>query len=42
MTAGVVNGNYALDFGLKTEDAIYKDDKLDIEEYWNLLSLIHI
>ncbi len=26
-----------LDFGLKTEDAIYKDDKLDIEEYWNLI-----
>ncbi len=38
MTAGVVNGNYALDFGLKTEDAIYKDDKLDIEEYWNLIA----
>ena len=38
VTAGVVNGNYALDFGLKTEDAIYKDDKLDIEEYWNLIA----
>ena len=38
VTAAVVNGNYALDFGLKTEDAIYKDDKLDIEEYWNLVA----
>ena len=33
VTEAVVNGNYALDFGLKTEDAIYKDDQLDIEEY---------
>lgn len=38
VTAVVVNGNYALDFGLKTEDAIYKDDQLDIEEYWNLIA----
>jgi len=34
----VVNGNYALDYGLKTEDAIYKDSQLDIEEYWNLIA----
>ena len=38
VTAAVVNGNYALDFGLKTEDAIYKDDQLDIEDYWNLIA----
>lgn len=38
VTAAAVNGNYALDFGLKTEDAIYKDDQLDIEEYWNLIA----
>ena len=38
VTAAVVNGNYTLDFGLKTEDAIYKDDQLDIEEYWNLIA----
>lgn len=38
VTAAVVNGNYVLDFGLKTEDAIYKDDQLDIEEYWNLIA----
>ena len=37
-TLADVNGNYALDFGLKTEDAIYKDDQLDIEEYWNLIA----
>ena len=36
--AAVVNGNYALDFGLKTEDAIYKDSVLDVEEYWNLIA----
>ena len=38
VTAAVVNGNYALNLGLKTEDAIYKDDQLDIEEYWNLIA----
>lgn len=38
VTAAVVNGNYALDFGLKTEDAIYKDSVLDVEEYWNLIA----
>lgn len=38
VTAAVVNGNYALDFGLKTEEAIYKDTVLDIEEYWNLVA----
>lgn len=38
VTAAVVNGNYALDFGLKTEEAIYKDTVLDVEEYWNLVA----
>ena len=38
VTAAVVNGNYALDFGLKTEDAIYKDSVLDEEKYWNLIA----
>lgn len=38
VTAAVVNGNYALDFGLKTEEAIYKDSVLDVEEYWNLVA----
>ena len=38
MSAAVVNGNYALDFGLKTEEAIYKDTVLDEEEYWCLVA----
>ncbi|MDY3692687.1 MAG: MetQ/NlpA family ABC transporter substrate-binding protein [Dysosmobacter sp.] len=38
VTAAVVNGNYALDFGLKTEEAAYKDTVLDVEEYWNLIA----
>lgn len=38
VTAAVVNGNYALDFGLKTGKAIYKDTVLDVEEYWNLIA----
>lgn len=38
VTAGVVNGNYALDFGLKTKDAIYQDTALDEENYWNLIA----
>ena len=38
MAAAVVNGNYALDFGLKTDEAIYKDSVLDVEEYWNLIA----
>jgi len=38
VTAAIVNGNYALDFGLKTEDAIYKDTVLDDEIYWNLIA----
>ena len=38
VTAAVVNGNYALDCGLKTEEAIYKDSVLDVEEYWNLIA----
>ena len=38
VAAAVVNGNYALDFGLKTDEAIYKDNILDVEEYWNLIA----
>lgn len=38
VTVAVVNGNYALDFGLKTEEAIYKDSVLDVEEYWCLVA----
>ena len=38
VTAAMVNGNYALDFGLKAEDAIYQDTSLDIEDYWALIA----
>lgn len=38
VAAGVVNGNYALDFGLKTDEAIFKDTSLDEQEYWNLIA----
>lgn len=38
VTAAVVNGNYALDFGLKTEEAVYRDSVLNEESYWNLIA----
>lgn len=38
VTAAIVNGNYALDFGLKAEDAIYQDTVLDDAIYWNLIA----
>ena len=33
-----MNNNYALDFGLAASDAIFADDRLDIEDYWNLIA----
>ena len=38
VTAAVINGNYALDFGLKPEEAIYTDTNLEVKEYWNLIA----
>lgn len=38
VTAGIINGNYALDFGLKTEEAIFADTSLTEEKYWNLIA----
>lgn len=38
VTAAIVNGNYALDFNLKTEDAIFKDTSLNEDVYWNLIA----
>lgn len=38
VTAGIINGNYALDFGLKTDDAIVKDTSVNEEKYWNLVA----
>ena len=38
VTAALINNNYALDFGLKADDAVYPDSVLDIPEYWNLIA----
>ena len=38
VTAGIINGNYALDFGLKTNDAIFKDTSVNEVKYWNLVA----
>ena len=38
VTAAVITGNFALDFGLKTEEAIYQDTALEEEAYWNLIA----
>ncbi|WP_438445497.1 MetQ/NlpA family ABC transporter substrate-binding protein [Gorillibacterium sp. sgz5001074] len=38
VTAGIVNGNFALDFGLKTDKAIFTDTSLKEENYWNLIA----
>ena len=38
IAAAVVNGNYALDFGLKTESAIFKDSSVSEKLYWNLIA----
>ena len=34
----VTAGIYALDFGLKTDDAIFKDTSVNEEKYWNLVA----
>lgn len=36
--AAIINGNYALDFGIKTDSAIFKDTSVDEKEYWNLVA----
>lgn len=36
--AAIVNGNYALDFGIKTESAIFKDTSVTEKAYWNLIA----
>ena len=38
VTAAVVHGNFALDFGLKQEEAIFQDENLDQKEYWCLIA----
>ena len=37
VTAAIINGNYALDFGLRASDAVF-EDLMDEEEYWNLIA----
>lgn len=37
VTAGVVNGNYALDFGLAVNDALFQDTSVTEEQYWNII-----
>ena len=36
--AAIVNGNYALDLGIKTESGIFKDTSVDEKAYWNLIA----
>ncbi len=38
VTAGVINGNFALDFGLSADDIVFKDDVLSDQQYWNLIA----
>lgn len=38
VAAGVINDTYALDYGLKAEDAVFKDTSINQHEYWNLLA----
>lgn len=38
VTLGVINGNYALDFGLDVDSAVISDTSLDEELYWNLIA----
>ena len=38
ITAGIINGNYALDFGLKTEEALFKDTSVSESQYWNIVA----
>ena len=38
VTAGIVNGNYALDFGLKTDETIFKDTSINEKNYWCLIA----
>lgn len=37
VTAAIVNGAYAHDFGLKMDEAIFMDTSLSQKEYWNIV-----
>ncbi len=36
--AAIINGNFALSFGIKTQDAIFADTSLTEKNYWNLIA----
>lgn len=36
--AAIINGNYALDFGIQPESAIFKDTSVNEKLYWNLVA----
>ena len=38
VTAAIINNTFALDFGLKAEDAIFKDTSINERPYWNLVA----
>ena len=37
ITAGIINGTFALDYGLKASDAVFEDQARE-KEYWNLIA----
>ncbi len=38
VTAGIINGNYALDFGLNTDEALFTDTSISESSYWNIIA----
>ncbi len=38
LTAGVINGNFAMDFGLGADQTIFYDSSLEEEQYWCLVA----
>lgn len=38
VTAAVINGNYAIDFGIDPETSIFKDSTINESQYWNLIA----
>lgn len=38
VTAAVINGNYAIDFGIDPETSIFKDTTTKVSQYWNLIA----
>lgn len=38
VSAAVINGNYAIDFGIDPETSIFKDSTVNEKQYWNLIA----